>query len=138
MKVIWLLILVVIASCTLPETNTISPKFNVEIEMLTSTLKGLLDFEDVEIETQVTQTGSYCIHSLVIELINPSIRLYDDMAKKELAKNAALLSVNSIDNYQDYDQFIVKFTQRRIIGDFSKKTWEEEILTLEDLKLLVV
>ncbi|MFT5056954.1 MAG: hypothetical protein ACI80H_001675, partial [Pseudoalteromonas distincta] len=36
---------------------------------------------------------------------------------------------------QDYDQFIVKFTQRRIIGDFSKKTWEEEILTLEDLKL---
>jgi hypothetical protein len=79
MKVIWLLILVVIASCTLPETNTIFPKFNVEIEMLTSTLKGLRDFEDVEIETQVTQ--------------------------------------------------------RRIIGDFSKKTWEEEILTLEDLKL---
>ncbi|MDA7748138.1 hypothetical protein OAJ52_03760 [Bacteroidia bacterium] len=57
------------------------------------------------------------------------------MAKKELAKNAALLSVNSIDNYQDYDQFIVKFTLRRIIGDFSKKTWEEEILTLEDMKL---
>jgi hypothetical protein len=47
--------------------------------MLTSTLKGLRDFEDVEIETQVTQ--------------------------------------------------------RQIIGDFSKKTWEEEILTLGDLKL---
>ena len=107
---IWLLVLIVIASCTLPEIKKI--ELTVGKKGLHDALKNIGDYEEGEIKPKYTAFKSHIAIVGHILLTSPAEDLTSNSQRYKHARNAVLLIVNSIEKHSDYDFFVAKFINR--------------------------
>jgi len=112
-------------SCAMPEPK--KPQLSVDEEMLMSALKQSGEYEKVGVFGETTFYNS-------TENSNPYKEPVNYEARCALARKAALLTINSIDNKTDYDYINVEFLVVQKNGVSSHGVKQKVIFTLDDLK----
>ena len=119
-------------SCAMPEPK--KPQLSVDEEMLMSALKQSGEYEKVGVFGETTFYNSTENSSLKIVLMNPYKEPVNYEARYALARKAALLTINSIDNKTDYGYINVEFLVVKKNGVSSHGVKQKVIFTLDELK----
>ena len=119
--------------CSIP--NAIMPKFEKDNqETILTELKSIGDFEKVAINGSLISSGNDRTDILVVQLLNGKEINGDKNQMLEIGKQVMKLTINSIENENEYDKFQVVFIQQAKKGMVTKSFSMPIEFTLSDLK----
>ena len=119
--------------CSIP--NATMPKFEKDNqETILTELKSIGNFEKVAINGSVISSGNDRTDILVVQLLNGKEINGDKNQMLEIGKQVMKLTINSIENENEYDKFQVVFIQQAKKGIVTKSFSMPIEFTLSDLK----
>lgn len=119
--------------CSIP--NATMPKFEKDNqETILTELKSIGNFEKVAINGSVISSGNDRTDILVVQLLNGEEINGDKNQMLEIGKQVMKLTINSIENENEYDKFQVVFIQQAKKGMVTKSFSMPIEFTLSDLK----
>ncbi|HBD25783.1 hypothetical protein [Flavobacterium sp.] len=119
--------------CSIP--NATMPKFEKDNqETILTELKSIGNFEKVAINGSVISSGNDITDILVVQLLNGKEINGDKNQMLEIGKQVMKLTINSIENENEYDKFQVVFIQQAKKGMVTKSFSMPIEFTLGDLK----
>jgi hypothetical protein len=119
--------------CSIP--NAKMPKFEKDNqETILTDLKSIGDFEKVAINGSVISSGNDRTDILVVQLLNGKEINGDKNQMLEIGKQVMKLTINSIENENEYDKFQVVFIQQAKKGIVTKSFSMPIEFSLSDLK----